>query len=128
MLLLDEREAQRRKIQVTTVQASMDDLSMLTTASFDIVHQPVSTCYVPDVTRVYAEIARVLRPGGLYISQHKQPTSLQIAGRDHRDAEQDQIERNHEAQHPQGIAGPVHGDHRARHDRDRARCQHPAAL
>ncbi len=31
---------------------------------------------------VFREIARVSRPGGLYISQHKQPTSLQIAGRD----------------------------------------------
>jgi SAM-dependent methyltransferase len=39
--------------------------------------QPVSTCYVPDVSRVYREVARVVAPGGLYISQHKQPASLQ---------------------------------------------------
>ena len=60
----------------------MDDLSVLNDQSFDIVHQPVSTCYVPDLAAVYREISRVTRDGGLYISQHKQPTSLQIEGRD----------------------------------------------
>ena len=59
----------------------MDDLSALRDQSFDIVHQPVSTCYVPDVGAVYREIARVLRDGGLYVSQHKQPVSLQVVGR-----------------------------------------------
>jgi SAM-dependent methyltransferase len=37
----------------------------------------VSTCYVADVAPVFREVARVLRDGGLYISQHKQPASLQ---------------------------------------------------
>jgi SAM-dependent methyltransferase len=82
MLRLDAREAERRQLALRTVTASMDDLSMLADGSFDIVHQPVSTCYVPDVGRVYREVARVLRDGGLYISQHKQPTSLQISHRD----------------------------------------------
>lgn len=85
MLQLDEREAARRGLTVRTLECSMDDLSPLGDASFDIVHQPVSTCYVPRLAPVYAEIARVLRPGGLYISQHKQPTSLQITGRDEGD-------------------------------------------
>ncbi|MEZ6066433.1 MAG: class I SAM-dependent methyltransferase [Planctomycetaceae bacterium] len=82
MLELDEREAARRNLQLRTIECSMDDLSALAEASFDIVHQPVSTCYVPDVTTVYQQIARVLRPGGLYISQHKQPTSLQVVDHD----------------------------------------------
>ena len=84
MLDLDAREAARRRLSVRTINASMDDLSVLTDESFDIVHQPVSTCYVPDIVRVYAEIARVLRDRGLYISQHKQPTSSQITRRDER--------------------------------------------
>lgn len=82
MLQLDLREAARRHVTVRVVEASMDDLSMLNDQSFDIVHQPVSTCYVPDLAAVYREISRVTRDGGLYISQHKQPTSLQIEGRD----------------------------------------------
>ncbi|MDA1016248.1 MAG: class I SAM-dependent methyltransferase [Planctomycetota bacterium] len=82
MLALDRRESARRGLNVRTIEASMDDLSMLGDQTFDIVHQPVSTCYVPSIAKVYAEIARVLRDDGLYISQHKQPTSLQVTRRD----------------------------------------------
>ena len=57
----------------------MDDLSELGDATFDIVIQPVSTCYVPDVAAVYREVARLMVTGGIYISQHKQPTSLQAS-------------------------------------------------
>ena len=85
MLVRDEREAARRGLSVQLICGSMDDLSMLHAESFDIVHQPVSTCYVSDLAKVYAEVARVLRDGGLYISQHKQPTSLQVTQRDHAD-------------------------------------------
>lgn len=85
MLALDQREAERRNLRVRCVESSMDDLSELDDASFDIVHQPVSTCYVSDIGRVYREIARVSKDNALYISQHKQPTSLQIVRRDHHD-------------------------------------------
>lgn len=81
MLALDLREAERRNLHVEVIEASMDDLTVLDEASFDIVHQPVSTCYVANVELVYAQIARLLKNGGMYISQHKQPTSLQIIGR-----------------------------------------------
>jgi SAM-dependent methyltransferase len=77
MLELDCTVARQRKLSLRTIEASMHDLSMLGDAVFDIVVHPVSTCYVPDVVPVYQEVARVLRCGGLYISQHKQPTSLQ---------------------------------------------------
>ena len=69
--------ARDRAANVRTIEASMDVLPMLFPGEFEIVIQPVSTCYVPDVRKVYREIARVTAPGGLYISQHKQPTSLQ---------------------------------------------------
>jgi hypothetical protein len=46
-----------------------------------LVMQPVSTCYVPDVQPVFTAIARVTRPGGLYVSQHKSPISLQASRR-----------------------------------------------
>ncbi|RLT10112.1 MAG: class I SAM-dependent methyltransferase [Planctomycetota bacterium] len=85
MLWLDQQEATKRGLTVRTIEASMDNLAMLEDASFDIVHQPVSTCYVRDLAQTYREIARVLRDNGLYISQHKQPTSLQISHRDDED-------------------------------------------
>ncbi len=77
MLALDRRVAEERNLAVRTVEASMDDLAMFSPAAFDLVAQPVSTCYVPDVKAVYREVARVTAPGGLYVSQHKSPTSLQ---------------------------------------------------
>lgn len=101
MLRLDTRESRRRGFQVRTVQASMDDLSMLADESFDIVHQPVSTCYVPDLKPVYAGIARVLRSHGLYISQHKQPVSLQISHRNERHQFVIGVEYYHEGPLPQ---------------------------
>ena len=52
---------------------------MLRDGEFDIVIHPVSTCYIPRVQVVFAEVARVTRIGGLYVSQHKQPTSLQTS-------------------------------------------------
>ena len=101
MLKLDSREAKRRRFQIQTVQTSMDDLSMFADESFDIVHQPVSTCYVPDLKPVYAGIARVIRSHGLYISQHKQPVSLQISHRNERQQLVIGIEYYHEGPLPQ---------------------------
>ena len=77
MLALDRQVAEERNLAVRTVEASMDDLAMFAPAAFDLVAQPVSTCYVPDVATVYREVARVTASGGLYVSQHKSPTSLQ---------------------------------------------------
>lgn len=100
MLELDRREATRRGLSVTTIEGSMDDLSALKEASFDIVHQPVSTCYIPQVVRVYDQIARVLRDGGVYISQHKQPTCAQISHRTERNQFVIGIEYYHEGPLP----------------------------
>lgn len=79
MLELDRKVASDRGLTLTTVEASMDDLSPLANGQFDTVIQPVSTCYVPDVLKVYREVARVLCQGGIYVSQHKQPVSLQAS-------------------------------------------------
>jgi SAM-dependent methyltransferase len=79
MLAIDRQVAAERGLELRAIEASMDDLSALGQSIFDIVIQPVSTCYVPNVMQVYEQVARVLRPGGLYISQHKQPVSLQTA-------------------------------------------------
>jgi SAM-dependent methyltransferase len=77
MLALDNEVATQRGLKLRTLEASIDHLSELTDAEFDLVIQPVSTCYVPDINCVYREVARVTAPGGLYISQHKQPVNLQ---------------------------------------------------
>lgn len=76
-LKLDRKAALDCGMNIRTVQASIDDLSPLGDAAFDLVVQPVCTSYVPDVDRVHREVARVLRDGGLYVVQHKHPASLQ---------------------------------------------------
>lgn len=81
MLALDRQVAAERRLSLRTIEASMDDLSALADASFDVVCQPVSTCYVADVLAVFREVARILVAGGLYLSQHKQPASLQASDR-----------------------------------------------
>lgn len=79
MLELDRQVARERRIDLEILQGTMDDLSMLAAGRFDLVVHPVSTCYLPDVHRVFREVARVVRPGGRYVSQHKSPTSLQAS-------------------------------------------------
>src|SRR4051812_8484633 len=76
-LELDRAVAVERRLELKTVEASMDGLTMFAAGQFDIVIQPVSTCYLPDIGSVYREVARITAPSGLYISQHKAPTSLQ---------------------------------------------------
>jgi SAM-dependent methyltransferase len=79
MLEQDRRMASSRGLTLRIIEGSMDDLSMLADACFEVVIQPVSSCYVPDIVRVYQEVARVTVTAGLYLSQHKQPTSLQAS-------------------------------------------------
>ena len=79
MIDQDNRIAQERGLKLKALVGSMDDLSMIENDSFDLVTQPVSTCYIPNLLKVYEEISRVLRVGGHYLSQHKQPINLQSA-------------------------------------------------
>lgn len=99
MLALDREVAAERGLELKTVEASMDAMPMLATSEFDIIVHPVSTCYVPDVLTVYREVARILRGGGLYISQHKSPTSLQ--------ADIKPATRGYELTEPYYRAGPL---------------------
>ncbi len=79
MLALDRVAAAERQLPVRVVETSMDDLSMFLPGEFDLVVQPVSSCYIPAIAPLYREVARVLAVEGSYISQHKQPASLQTA-------------------------------------------------
>jgi SAM-dependent methyltransferase len=79
MLELDRVVCHRYKFDVRLFQASMVAIPMLHDGEFDLVIHPVSSCYIADLQPMFAEVARVLRPGGLYISQHKSPTNLQAS-------------------------------------------------
>ncbi|TWT50378.1 bifunctional 3-demethylubiquinone-9 3-methyltransferase/ 2-octaprenyl-6-hydroxy phenol methylase [Rubripirellula amarantea] len=77
MLELDRRAAAERGFSLRVFETTMEDLGMFGVGEFDIVIQPVSTCYVPSITKVYQQVARVTSPRGIYVSQHKTPASLQ---------------------------------------------------
>lgn len=77
MLEQDRIVAEQRGLNINIVETSMDELGIFRSGQFEIVVQPVSSCYLPRIAKLYQQVARVTRPGGLYISQHKQPTSLQ---------------------------------------------------
>jgi hypothetical protein len=44
----------------------MHDLSALPVGHFDRIHQPISTLYCHDLPALYAGVARLLKPAGLY--------------------------------------------------------------
>ena len=69
----DEKAAAHYGYAVTTVQGDMRDLSAFGPESFDLVWQAPSICYVPDVREVYREVARVLKPRGLYRVEFTNP-------------------------------------------------------
>jgi len=53
-------------LRVTTVEGDMRDLSCFAPESFDLVWHAHSINFVPDARQVFAQVARVLRPGGRY--------------------------------------------------------------
>lgn len=100
MLKLDRAVAAEKGFTIRTVKASMDRLIGVGDHSFDIVIHPVSTCYVHDILAVYREVARVIRPGGLYVSQHKTPSSLQATLQPNSQSSNYEIERNYYSNRP----------------------------
>ncbi len=67
-------------LEIECVEADMLDLGKLHSRQFDLVYQPVSTCYVPHVAPLYREVAKVLRPGGWYWAEHWNPVHMQLEG------------------------------------------------
>jgi ubiquinone/menaquinone biosynthesis C-methylase UbiE len=62
----DKRAAAHYGYPVNAYQGDMRDLSVLGADSFDIVLQPYSLNFVPDCREVFQQVARILRPSGLY--------------------------------------------------------------
>ena len=67
MLDKDREIAARENLSIRIEHGNMCDLSRFADASFDMVLNPPSLCYVPDVNPVFSEVYRVLKPGGTFI-------------------------------------------------------------
>jgi len=69
----DEFVAHRDNLDLKTVQGDMCDLSRFDDETFDIVFNPVSNTYIPDVTPVWRECYRVLKKGGILLTGSSNP-------------------------------------------------------
>ncbi len=78
----DREAAAHYGVSMSTVQGDMRDLSPLRDEAFDVVYQPHSINFVPVVGPVFAEVARVLRKGGLYHLQWHNPFAQPLDERD----------------------------------------------
>jgi SAM-dependent methyltransferase len=74
----DRQVAAHYGVQIRALQADMRDLSALDSRSFDIVQHAYSINFVPDVSMVFKQVARVLRPGGLYQLMFANPFTLAV--------------------------------------------------
>lgn len=79
---LSERQLENDKLaanhygyKVSTFQGDMCDLSFLSNNSYDLVYQPPSMGYIHDINKVYSNVSRILRPGGLYRVDAQNPQS-----------------------------------------------------
>ncbi|HET8724135.1 MAG TPA: class I SAM-dependent methyltransferase [Anaeromyxobacteraceae bacterium] len=77
----DRAVAEREGLAIETVEGDMADLRSLPDAGFDLVVNPVSTVFVPDVRRVWREAARVLRPGGALLAGVANPVLFALDAR-----------------------------------------------
>lgn len=67
MLDRDRAVAAREGLDIRIEHGNMCDLSRFEDGSFDLVLNPPSLFYVPDVTPVFREVYRVLKKGGSFI-------------------------------------------------------------
>ena len=72
-LARDDEVAAREGLTIRTVLGDMRDLSAFADASFDVVFNPVSNVFCPDVLPVWQESFRALRPGGVLMAGFLNP-------------------------------------------------------
>lgn len=72
-LARDQEVAARENLAIQTLEGDMRDLSLLPSASFDLIIHPVSNNFVPEVRPIWREAFRVLRPGGVLLSGFGNP-------------------------------------------------------
>lgn len=69
----DTLVAERDGLELKIVQGDMRDLSMFADSSFDLIVNPVSNCFCPELQPVWNECFRVLKTGGSLLSGYNNP-------------------------------------------------------
>jgi SAM-dependent methyltransferase len=78
----DAEAATHYGLDIKILQGDMRDLSCFEAGVFDIVFHGYSLGFVPDVRMVFQQVARVLRPGGLYHFGYANPFFLGLSEKD----------------------------------------------
>lgn len=76
-----ERDLEASKaygLPIRTLLGDMSHLDELVSGKYDIVYQPVSSVYVPNVRSIYRQISQVLGRSGYYYGVHWNPVYLQM--------------------------------------------------
>ncbi|AWS51881.1 MULTISPECIES: class I SAM-dependent methyltransferase [Providencia] len=69
----DKMVAERDNLTLEIVQGDMRSLHMFANETFDIIFHPISNLYIPDVSPVWQECYRVLKPNGRLLSSFFNP-------------------------------------------------------
>jgi len=72
-LARDRMVAEREGLDLATVLGDMRDLGVFESSSFDLIFQPVSNLFCPELAPVWRECFRVLRPGGILLVGFNNP-------------------------------------------------------
>jgi SAM-dependent methyltransferase len=72
-LAQDRFVAERDGLRIETIEGDMADLSMLEAGRFDLIFNPVSTIFVPDLRPIWPACHRVLRTGGALMTGFMNP-------------------------------------------------------
>ncbi|MBV9269093.1 MAG: class I SAM-dependent methyltransferase [Acidobacteriaceae bacterium] len=81
-LALDRAVAEQHGFEIECREANMVDVGSLFSEAFDLVYQPISAHYTPDVRALYKSVCKTLRPGGYYWVEHWSPFQMQLAALD----------------------------------------------
>jgi len=69
----DQLVADREGLTIKTVEGDAADLSVFADESFDMIFNPCSTVFMPDVRKVWRECSRALRKGGILMTGSMNP-------------------------------------------------------
>jgi SAM-dependent methyltransferase len=72
----DQFVAQRDGLVISTIEGDMADLSTFDSESFDLIFNPVSNCFSPDLEPIWRETFRVLRRGGILLAGMVNPVEF----------------------------------------------------
>lgn len=78
----DRQTGDRYSFDVRLEEGDMRDLSRFSNGAFDIVWQPYSANFVPQFEQVVIEVARVLRPQGIYVFMISNPFASGVGTKD----------------------------------------------